>query len=260
MSDEKLVALETERVLALASEENMDMPLGYDEDDEDDVIIPRVKVIQSLSPERKDKIADEGDIINSLTKEKLNGKVFIPVFMFKNNILWRKREDGGGILCQAKDGKCGITLEGGQALCKACKRNEFDNSKQGKEAIPDCTKYINFFGIFEGEKAPIILSFAKTNFAEGKKLYSLAKVTMQNMFNNKYSLFSKEVTKGNNSWFITDIKAEGPTTQEDRDFALALYKNYKGIIAEVNMDIDSAVGSDVEIVEEVIVDTDSMEY
>ena len=47
------------------------MPLGFEDDDANDMIIPRVKVIQTLSPERKDKIANEGDIINSLTKEKL---------------------------------------------------------------------------------------------------------------------------------------------------------------------------------------------
>ena len=66
----------------------MDMPMGFEDEDNGDVIIPRVKVIQTLSPERKEKIADEGDIINSLTKEKLNGKVFIPVFKFNNNVLW----------------------------------------------------------------------------------------------------------------------------------------------------------------------------
>ena len=68
---------------------NPDMPMGFEDEDAGDVIIPRVKVVQTLSPERKDKIAEEGDIINSLTKEKLNGKVFIPVFKFNNNTLFK---------------------------------------------------------------------------------------------------------------------------------------------------------------------------
>ena len=75
-------------------------PMGFEDEDAGDVIIPRVKVVQALSPERKDKvkvftinngersesIATEGDIINSLTKEKLNGKTFVPVFKFNNNV------------------------------------------------------------------------------------------------------------------------------------------------------------------------------
>ena len=72
------------------------MPMGFEDEEAGDVIIPRVKVIQALSPERKDKIADEGDIINSLTKEKLNDKTFVPVFKFNNNVWWRDRSEGGG--------------------------------------------------------------------------------------------------------------------------------------------------------------------
>ena len=72
-------------------------PLGFEDEEASDMIIPRVKVIQTLSPERKDKIAEEGDIINSLTKEKLNGMVFVPVFKFTNHNWWKDRTDGGGI-------------------------------------------------------------------------------------------------------------------------------------------------------------------
>ena len=54
--------------------EQQKVPMGFEDEDAGDMIIPRIKVIQTLSPERKDKLAEEGDIINSLTKEKLNGK------------------------------------------------------------------------------------------------------------------------------------------------------------------------------------------
>ena len=59
------------------------LPLGFEDEDAQDMIIPRVKIIQSLSPERKDKIAEEGDIINSLTKEKLMVK---HLFQYSNLI------------------------------------------------------------------------------------------------------------------------------------------------------------------------------
>ena len=216
----------------------VEAPMGFEDDDADDMIIPRIKIVQTLSPERKDKLAEEGDIINSLTKEKLNGKVFIPVFKFNNNIEWKDRSDGGGILCMARDGKLGEKSDGTKIMCASCKRCEFDNTKQGKEAVPKCTKYINFFGFFAGERMPIILSFAKTNFNEGKKLYSLAKVTMQNMWNYGYTLENKLLAKNGNEWYIIVASPNGATSEEDRTFGLSLYESYRSRIDSVSYDMD----------------------
>ena len=220
-----------------------DVPLGFEDEDSGDMIIPRVKVIQTLSPERKDKIANEGDIINSLTKEKLNGKVFIPVFKFNNNIWWRDRSDGGGIRCIARDGKLGTMSDGTNLVCASCKRCEFDNTKQGKESLPKCTKYINFFGFFAGERMPIILSFAKTSYNEGKKLYSLAKVTMQNMWNYGYALNEKLQAKGGNEWFICVPTPAGATEESDREFGLSLYKTYRNSIQNLDYDMEESTSA-----------------
>ena len=219
-------------------------PLGFEDEDADDMIIPRVKVIQMLSPERKEGIANEGDIINSLTKEKLNGKKFIPVFKFNNNIWWAARSDGGGILCMARDGKMGQTNDGMTKMCAQCRKCEFDNTKQGREAIPVCTKFINFFGFFEGERMPIILSFGKTNYNEGKKLYSLAKVTMQNIWNHAYVLDNKTMAKNGNEWDIITVSPAGATSDEDRAFATGLYKQFRTSILNFDLeDNTSEVGT-----------------
>ena len=234
-----------------------DVPMGFEDEETDDVIIPRVKVIQTLSPERKDKIAEEGDIINSLTKEKLNGKVFIPVFKFNNNVWWKDRSEGGGIQCMARDGRVGTLSDGTTLMCAACRRCEFDNSKQGKDAVPTCTKYINFFGFFAGERMPIILSFSKTCYNEGKKLYSLAKVTMQNMWNFGYTLNEKLLAKGNNEWYVPVMTAAGPTDEADREFALNLFKAYRNNMQNFEYDIDDQ-SSDA--VPTPVVDTEATEY
>lgn len=214
-----------------------DVPMGFEDEDDGDLIVPRVKVIQTLSPERKEKIAEEGDIINSLTKEKLNGKKFIPVFKFNNNIWWKPRSEGGGIQCIAREGKMGVASDGTSLLCAMCRKNEFDNSKQGAASHPVCTKYINFFGFFEGERMPIILSFAKTNYNEGKKLFSLAKVTMQNMWHFGYRLDNKLMAKGGNEWHIIAATAAGATDEEDRQFGLALYHQFRNM-KDLNFDMD----------------------
>ena len=216
----------------------VETPMGFEDEEAGDMIIPRIKIIQTLSPERKDKLAEEGDIINSLTKEKLNGKVFIPVFKFNNNIDWKDRSEGGGMLCYARDGKVGEKSDGTKVMCASCKRCEFDNTKQGKDAIPKCTKYINFFGFFAGERMPIILSFSKTSYNEGKKLYSLAKVTMQNMWNYGYTLNEKLQAKNGNEWYIITTTPSGATEAEDREFGLNLYKMYRDSLSTINFDME----------------------
>lgn len=232
------------------------VPMGFEDEEAGDMIIPRVKVIQTLSPERKDKVAEEGDIINSLTKEKYNGMVFVPVFKFNNNIDWKDRADGGGIRCIARDGKIGEEIDGSRKLCAQCKRCEFDNSKQGRDAAPKCTKYINFFGFFAGERMPIILSFAKTNYNEGRKLYSLAKVTMQNMWNHGYKLDNKKMAKNGNEWFIMTVNPAGITDEDDREFAASLYQSYRTTIQQVAIDLEDTSASEAAPK----VDTDATEF
>lgn len=213
-------------------------PMGFEDEETSDLIIPRVKVIQTLSPERKEGVAKEGDILNSLTKDRLNGKVFVPVFKFSNHIDWRDRAEGGGIKCMARDGRHGEESDGTQLLCAACKRCEFDNTKTGKESLPKCTKYINFLGFFAGERMPIILSFGKTNYNEGKKLYSLAKVAMQNMWNFGYKMEEKLQSKNGNQWYICVMSPAGPSVEADRIFATNLYKAYRDNIQAVKYDMD----------------------
>lgn len=244
---------------SLAATAADDTPMGFEDEEAGDMIIPRVKVVQTLSPERKDKTAEEGDIINSLTLEKLNDKVFIPVFKFNNHIWWRDRSSGGGIMCIARDGKNGEMSDGTRLICASCKRCEFDNTKQGREAIPSCTKYINFFGFFEGERMPIILSFAKTNYNEGKKLYSLAKVTMQNMWNYGYKMSAKLLSKGNNEWYIINMAPNGQSSAEDREFANNLYTSFRSSLASMRFDMDDTSTSD-DITPAAAADTDKTEY
>lgn len=217
-------------------------PLGFENEEDDDVIIPRIKIVQSLSPERKDKIAEEGDIINSLTKEKLNGKVFIPVYKFNTIIKWKDRSDGGGIEAIARDGKICVPTDGGEPYACA-KLAEFDNTKQGRDAIPTHTKYLNFFGFFSGEPMPIVLSFAKTNYNEGKRLYSLAKVTMQNMWNHGYTLQEKEMSKSGNDWYNIVVSPAGPTSDEDRQYGRMLYENFSARAQEMAYDMNEDSGS-----------------
>lgn len=216
----------------------VEAPLGYEEDDSNELIIPRLKVMNALSPEVRDRDAEEGTIINSISKADKTDGVFVPVFFFKNNILWRDRADGGGIECIARDAKVGTDSTGVSLACSACLKCEFDNSKEGRDAVPTCTKYLNFFGFFNDDKTPIILSFSRTNYKEGKQMYTTAKLSRENMFNNQYTLGVKKLSKNGNEWFVVSPKLEGPTSEEDRILARQMYDSYRNTMATTNYDMD----------------------
>lgn len=240
----------------LATPMDTDMPLGFEDDSAEDLIIPRIKVMQALSPEVQDQKATIGTIINSLTLENVTDKVFVPVCKFNNNVLWRDRNDGGGIICRAADGKIGIMEDGTQRYCAQCRKCEFDNTKKGREAIPTCTKYINFLGFFEDDPTPIILSFSKTNMAEGKQMYSMAKVARQNIWNFGYKLTVTKKSNNANSWFIIKPIANGATSDEIRALGMDLYRQFAGTMTSVNYDM-AEYATPVETTHEVVSDEDT---
>ncbi len=69
----------------------------------DDVIIPRVELIQALSPARKKNDpgyiegADEGMLFNNVTRELYGPElIVVPVFYTKQYLVWKDRKQGGG--------------------------------------------------------------------------------------------------------------------------------------------------------------------
>ena len=210
---------------------------GFENENEGDLLIPRVKLVQDLSPERKEKIADTGDLVDSLSKELLNGAVFIPVYKYNNNIKWKDRADGGGMMCRSMDGRVASDYVTGETLqCAKCMQCEFDNTKSGKEAEPLCTKYINFLGFIEGQDYPIVVSFCRTYLSEGKKLFSMARLSMEDMWNKKYKLISKKKSKNDNEWFIIMTTPAGKTDEDQRNFGEILYTMFSG--KEIKADIE----------------------
>lgn len=218
------------------TEDLNDMPLGFEDADIEDIVIPRIKVINALSPERQDGVADEGAILNSLTKDViLPEHRFVPLKVTYTNIDWVPRDEGEGIQCRSLNGKIGQNNTTGETLvCSRCRRNEFDNTKQGKAAQPKCTKYINFLGFFEHDMMPVVLSFSRTNYNEGKKLLSIAKSLRDNMFNHAYSIVGKLQTKDKNRWYNIATNLVGDTSEDIRIFAKDIYHS----LAEQELKLD----------------------
>jgi hypothetical protein len=69
----------------------------------DDITIPRVDVLQALSPQRKKtnseyiEGAEEGMLFNTVTKQLYGSNfTFVPVYFRKEYVIWKDRKEGGG--------------------------------------------------------------------------------------------------------------------------------------------------------------------
>jgi hypothetical protein len=111
-------------------------PTGTENIDSKDVNIPRLKLGQSMNPEVKDKLVEEGDFFHNITKQVLIKKgatgIIIPICFSKQYLLWRDRNDGGGIMARANR----VILPGGEVRHKWDKPNsEFTHKLGGKTKV-----------------------------------------------------------------------------------------------------------------------------
>ncbi len=79
---------------------------GSEDVTQDAVEIPRVVMLQALSPEVEEYDVRAGEFFHNIALEELGKSItVVPCHVSNSYMLWRPREDGGGILARAQDGK-----------------------------------------------------------------------------------------------------------------------------------------------------------
>lgn len=213
---------------------------GKENVDKSDLILPRLKLLQPLSPEVQDeeKKGVQGHMINTLTRQDYGSSIiFTPIVHFKSRILWRGRDDEASdrILCSAADGLHPTTEEYAK-LCTQCKEQQWNNDEVDK--APRCTIFYNFVVIIDGEITPIALSMEKTKIKTAKKLLSLITHTGNlDMFAKKYKIgITKEQNK-KGIWYNYDITPVGFVSAEEFKVAEAAYQSLKNLAVSVDHEV-----------------------
>lgn len=79
--------------------------LGIEKVGQGDVEIPRIKLLQAVSPEVQEYGFKAGEFYHTIAEQSMGKEVeMVPVYIDIRFILWRPRHDGGGILARADDG------------------------------------------------------------------------------------------------------------------------------------------------------------
>lgn len=189
----------------------------------EDLIIPRAKLLQALSPEvvEDGKKFQPGMIINSLTKEILPQE-FVPIFKFTNWVRFNPRN--------SKDENFDPAFGSGDVIWRETdpldpKVVEFGKFGPNGEP-PIATKFLNFFCYFPGVNMPLILSFSKTSFNAGKRLLSLAQFSNKDMFATKYKVASKQEVGEAGAYFVLVVDLVEAAGEQDYAIGSRLWDQY----------------------------------
>lgn len=200
-------------------------PRGFDDEDPSDLLLPRVELLQSMSPTVQNGLGKAGDLVNQISKTPLSTDIFVPIAMHRKFIKWIPRGEGGGIDYQTTDPKDPRVIQ---------------DTKWGPHGEkPTCTKYLNFLVLLEGTTLPIIVSFAMTSFQAGRKLYTMAKMAGGDVWDKKYKLHSVSKTNSMGTFFVFDVTEAGNANDEDKKTAEALYTAF----STRNLDFEVEGGS-----------------
>ena len=224
---------------------------GLEGIESDMIMIPRLKLVQKMSEEVDEYEYKPGSLINSVDKEVImefsksseNTITVIPVKVFRNRIKFIPVDDGGGMTCQAQDGKNGVGDPGGK--CMMCPHSQWQ--KDEKENLPPaCTEFLNVFVLVRGYDFifPLVLSFGKTSYKTGKKFINLflmaSQRTQKSPWHLAYKLGVKPETSDAGTYHVFTIAPGGKSDDEEILTAENAYKFLMETEVQVHTDIDMA--------------------
>ena len=205
--------------------------------DRSDLIIPRAKKIEAMSPEMQDTELlksgiHPGVIINSITKEILPEK-FIPVSYFKQWIRFNANKEGDRGWVDGYGPR--------DVIYNTQDKNDIRLSSDAiweGDLPPVTTTFLCFLALFEGQDIPVVLSFGGTNFRTGKTLLSLATFKGGDLFSNRYRLTTKKKSNEMGTWFVFDVTFAGKAEGEEYAKAEAMYETFKPADAKIHEDAE----------------------
>jgi hypothetical protein len=208
----------------------------------EDLTIPRLEVVQSLSPcrDKKDAAyiegAEEGLLYNNVSRELYGESVkVIPVIFKKEYLIWKDRKMGGGFR-----GSFPSMEEANTMIVDLVNTDPTNN--QGLEAI-DTAQNLCLLVKANGSTEEIAISMSKSKMKVSRQWNSIIRMVGGDRFSRVYEISGVEDTNDNGDKFKNlMVKQVGFPTEKQYLTAEALYESINSGDREikVNMDEDSA--------------------
>jgi hypothetical protein len=169
----------------------------------DDIVMPRISLLQDLSPQVKERKGHAGDFYNIISDENYGSTMqVVGLLSYTSRIKWDSPTPGANIECVARDGENGTKY----GRCVDCKFRDFSVDAQGKSVQPACTEFKNLILIprTEGgsmmDTPPAAFSAKRASLGAMKNFFT--RVT--NMRHNGI-----EVPMYSHIWEITGVQEKG---------------------------------------------------
>jgi hypothetical protein len=211
----------------------------------DDMVIPRIELIQALSPARKKtdaayiEGADEGMLYNNVTRELYGESVtVVPVYYTKQYLVWKDRKAGGG----GSNGFRGAFASKGLADDAIAALGE-----EGLEASDTAQHFVLVH--FNGQWQEAVISMAKSKMKVSKRWNSLMRLTNTDSFSRAYKLSATTETNARNeSYFNFNVAPLGFVSKDLYQRAEKLYETIRqgGVKVSADYDNEAAATADTE--------------
>jgi hypothetical protein len=196
----------------------------------EDLIIPRIAIVQALSPERKKTDAnyipgaEEGMMFNSVTRELYpDSLLVVPVFFRKEFFLWKLRKEGGGFR--------GVFPSIEMA---------HDAANKSEERVEIMDTYQQFVLVHNGVKwQEAVISMSGSNGTVAKKWNSDIKLRECDRFSLMYNLSAVSKTNQKGDFYIFKVEFKGWASKEVYSMGEQSYLAIKGGIRDVSRDYDT---------------------
>lgn len=222
-----------------------DLAQMYGGMEQEDVTIPRLVILQGLSPEVSEGKGSPGQFyVKGFERNVGKGPVeFIVIMRNKSRLRWRDLKLGGGIVCSSTDAKIGKGDPGGN--CETCQFASWASA----DGRPGCDLYQNAIVVLrkDGEWVPMALSGNRTKLKALKNLNSLLMLEMMKgrpMFSKSYMLEPMQKTNPQGMMYFVYRIVPGnnnvPLPNEEQQKALEIFNSLKTkriIVAEENPDV-----------------------
>jgi hypothetical protein len=187
-----------------------------------DITLPRIEVLQALSPQLKKNEAvyiegsEQGQIFNTISGEIYGDHVVVvPILFQRQFILWQDRKLGGGFAGS-------FTTEVDAELER--------DSKEKPDDYEVAEHHINYCLVLHenGNMEEAVLSWARTKLKASRRLNALVQMNPGDRFSRAYRLRSVEASSPKGDYWTFDISPMGYVPKDIFDRAAAIYAAIKG--------------------------------
>lgn len=196
--------------------------MGMENISSEDILIPRIKVIYSLSKEMKDpelrNTLKQGMIINTNTKEEIKNPVFSVLHFFKMYAKFNPmKPTDRGFNASLPPGATEFV-----AMSKDDARIKPEDLEWTDGLPPLVAEMRGFLVLFDGEDMPCVLSFFRSSAKSGKELATQIFVPGKPAWDKKFKLYVEEKTdKG--VYYILKTRLVGKNTDEEKARCKAMF-------------------------------------